>query len=65
MKKYIIFLLSILVIFALILFAFTYFLDDYFLDQTGVLSVGLCLILMLSFIAVLLIRIIDLLVKKR
>lgn len=60
MEKYITILVFISVMFSLILFGITYFLDD----QTGVLSVGLCLILMLSFISVLLIKIIDLLSKK-
>ena len=60
MEKYITILVSLSVLFSILLFAIAYFLDD----QTGVVSVGLCLILILSFISVLLIRIIDLLSKK-
>lgn len=60
MEKYISILVLILVMFSLLFFAITYFLDD----PTGILSVGLCLILILSFVSVLLIRIIDLLSKK-
>ena len=59
-EKYISILVLISVMFSLLCFAINYFSDD----PTGVLSVGLCLILILSFISILLIRIIDLLSKK-